>query len=629
MPGINLISVKDRSSDLAAKFAKVQLNMKHDLNYKTGVFVENDHTMVGYTGYDEYPIRSLENDDYLAIIEGMIYNISGNEVDSFISDVLLQNRHGSIPTDDVEDFLLNSDGEFVIAIYDKLSSDLIILNDVFGRLPLYYFEDGQQFIVSREVKFITEFISNVNFDELAIADYLLFGYPLGKRTLVKDVKRLDPAVLLEHHRSSWKLGINRVHIWNCEKKSTGISSPMEHAHNLAKLFRDATRCRVESLNGFKNLVSLSGGLDSRAVAIALKEADPKSTSVTFLDYDGKASEDVDVARTLVQRLHFDWKLIKLKKRAFEDAVRLIYMKDGLNSAGMGYILDFFVQIKHTFGNKVVYYTGDGGDKALPCLRAAKEVKSMNELIDLIIDEQAGAFEINKVVTLSKISLEQIRDEIKNTLVNFPENDLNQKYVHFVLFERGYKRNFEGEDRNRFYFWSTSPFWSPKLFDYSMKIPDSYKKHLSLYRTFLERLDKNCLRIRYANWRWAGMLPGTLSYYFLPRIQEAVFQNSLLRKRIEKTTKLTVRAREDEKYSPNERIRNYKAIHVPSYLGKSISLYDVERLVNITLSERKFYALVSIILYAQVLENKNRRGACLGSNRLMDRVEGDHPPTTHQ
>jgi len=33
---------------------------------------------------------------------------------------------------------------------------------------------------------------------------------------------------------------------------------------------------------FKNLVSLSGGLDSRAVAIALKEVDPESVQLLVL-----------------------------------------------------------------------------------------------------------------------------------------------------------------------------------------------------------------------------------------------------------------------------------------------------------------------------------------------------------
>jgi len=609
MPGINLISVKDRNSDLATKFAKAQLNMKHDLNYKSNVFVENDRIVIGYTGYDEYPIRSWKRDDCFAVLEGMIYNIPMNEVDSFISDLVLQNRHGSISIDDAENFLLNSDGEFVIVIYDKPSEDLIILNDIFGRLPFYYFEDDQQFVLSREVKFISEFISHVDFDRFALADYLLFGYPLGKRTLIKDVKRLDPAVLLEYHRDSGRLKVNPVHVWNCEEKFTKISPHKEHAISLVKLFQDAAKCRVESLTGFKNLVSLSGGLDSRAVAMALKEVDSKVTSVTFLDYERKASEDVDVAQTLVQKFHLDWKLIKLKKRAFKDLMCLIKMKDGLNSAHMGFLLDFFVQIKRKFGSKVVYYTGDGGDKVLPYLRTLKEIGSMNELIDVIIDEQASAFELNDVVKLSGISSEQIREEITKILMDFPENDLNQKYVHFVIFERGNKRNFEGEDRNRFYFWSTSPFWSPKLFDYSMKIPDSYKKHLTLYRMFLERLDRNSLRTRYANWRWAGILPGTLSYYLLPRIQEAIFQHSFLRKQLEKATKLTVRAREEKKYNPNERIGDYKVIRVPSYLGKFMSLHDVERLVNTNLSEEKFYALISIILYALILEDKQKRSEC--------------------
>ena len=602
MPGINLISVKSCNSDLAIKFANAQLNMKHDHTYKSRIVVESDRIMIGYTGYDEYPIRSWECNDYSVIQEGMIYNIPRNEVDSFIFNLVSQNRQSSISINDAKNFLLNSDGEFVIVIYDKLSEDLIILNDALGRLPLYYFEDDQQFVLSREVKFITEFMSHVNLDKLAIAEYLLFIYPLGKKTLVKNVNRLDPAVLLKYHVSSGRLNVNKAHVWNFENKNSKVGSLQEYSYNLVKLFRNAIKCRVESLNGFKNLVSLSGGLDSRAVAIALKEVDPKLTAVTFLDHERKSSEDVDVAQELVQKLHINWKLIKLKKRRFEDLRYLIELKDGLNYASMGFILDFFVKIKRKFGSKVVYYTGDGGDKALPSLRSRKEIKSMNELINVIINEHTSAFEINEVITLLNISIEQIRKEIMNILLNYPENDLNQKYVHFVIFERAYKWLFEGEDRNRFYFWSTSPYWSPRFFDYAMTIPDSCKEHLNLYRMFLERLDKNCLKIRDASWPRVGLLPVSLSYYLLPRIQEIMSKHSFLRKLINKTMKLT----EDTKYNPNEKIRNYQQIHVPSYLGEFMSLHNVKKLFNINLNERKFFTLISIILYALNLEDKQRR-----------------------
>lgn len=600
MPGINLISAKSHNSDLPTKFTNTQRNMKHDHTYESRIFVKNDCIMIGCTGYDEYPIRFWESNDCCVIQEGMIYSRSTNEVETFVSNLVTQNRQSSISMDDVKDFLFNSDGEFIIFIYDKLNKDLIILNDSLGRLPLYYFIDDQQFVLSREIKFITNFISHVNLDRLAIAEYLLFGYPLGKRTLVKNVNRFDPAVLFIYNASSGQLIEKKTYVWNFDNKFSQAAEPIQkHVSTLVKLFRNAIKCRVKSQKGFKNLVSLSGGLDSRAIAIALKEIDPKMTSVTFLDHERKNSNDVDVAKEVAKKFNMDWTLFRLEKRRFEDLEHLIELKDGLNYAAMGFILDFFVKIKRQFGNNVVYYTGDGGNYSLYDW-SLSEVKSMDELVDDILEKlglSCGGFKMDEVTKLVGISAEQIRKEIVNLLFKYPENDLNQKYYHFIVFERGFKWEFEGEDRNRFYFWSMSPYWSPIFFDYAMKIPLSYVGNQNLRRMFLKKLDKNCLKVRYADWHWYGYLFGSLSYYLFPRISKIMSNNSFLKK----IKKKIVKPPDDTEFSPRENISNYHLMQFPSYLREFISLNNEKELLDMNLNEIKFFTLISILLYAHTLK----------------------------
>ena len=40
------------------------------------------------------------------------------------------------------------------------------------------------------------------------------------------------------------------------------------------------------------------------------------------------------------------------------------MKDGMNYAGMAFILPFFEHLKETYGPQVVYCTGDVGDRSM-------------------------------------------------------------------------------------------------------------------------------------------------------------------------------------------------------------------------------------------------------------------------
>ncbi len=595
MPGISLISTKINRSDLIDKFTKAQLIMKHDLAYKNRIFFETDHTIIGYTGYDEYPMNYWECHDYFVIQEGMIYNLSRDEVNTFVFDLVSQDRKSSISISAVKNFLFKTDGEFVLIIFDKMKKDLIILNDALGRLPLYYCADNQKFVLSREIKFITKFMAHINLDKLAVAEYLLFGYPLGTRTLIDNVNKLDPAVLLKYDIRLGRLEVKKAYVWNLESKTIGNESPKEYVENLVTLFRNAIKSRVESLKRFRNIVTLSGGLDSRAVSIGLREIDPKLTAVTFLDYEKKSSDDVNVVQKLVQKFHINWKLVELKKRDLEDMRRLIELKDGLNYAAMGFILDFYTKIKHNFGNEIVCFNGIGGNTVLE-YRAHRELKSMNELVNVIIDKYS-TFKLSEVLKILDLSIDKIKKEIISVLLNYPENDLNKKLNHFVIFDRGRNFVFEGEDRDRFFFWSTNPYFSTPFFDYAVKAPRNYLRYNNLRRMLLKTLDKKSLKIRYANWSLFGRLLGPWSYYLLPRIEETVLDNAILRKIIKYIYKIKVNI----KYDPQKEINNYQELDTPSSINDMFILKNVNKLLNQDLNETKFFNLITILLYAQYLQ----------------------------
>jgi asparagine synthase (glutamine-hydrolysing) len=54
--------------------------------------------------------------------------------------------------------------------------------------------------------------------------------------------------------------------------------------------------------------------------------------------------------------------------------------------------------------------------------------------------------------------------------------------------------FEGEDRNRFYFWSVAPFYALPFFRYAMSCPSRDKRDLRLYSAFLRELAPRLLDI---------------------------------------------------------------------------------------------------------------------------------------
>jgi hypothetical protein len=90
-------------------------------------------------------------------------------------------------------------------------------------------------------------------------------------------------------------------------------------------------------------------------------------------------------------------------------------------------------------------------------------------------------------------------EVKQRLLSYPEQDWNQKYVHFLIYERTCNLLFEAEDRDRCYFWEVSPFTNIHFFDYIMNCPDAQKARQKLNREFLLQLSPELAAIPYANW----------------------------------------------------------------------------------------------------------------------------------
>src|SRR5262249_41166088 len=91
----------------------------------------------------------------------------------------------------------------------------------------------------------------------------------------------------------------------------------------------------------------------------------------------------------------------------------------------------------------------------------------------------------------------IVNELRDRLTAYPEEQWADRYVHFEIFERAFKWLFEGEDRNRGFFWSTAPFYATPFFLAAMRCGDRHKAHRALYRDFLLEISPAAAEVEYA------------------------------------------------------------------------------------------------------------------------------------
>ncbi|OIB56120.1 asparagine synthase-related protein [Natrialba sp. SSL1] len=483
MPGLTLLN--SNSAIANSSFDQLLDSLLFFNEYDKAVSWNEGSTAVGYTGYEDYPVTVYDTYEFVIALEGQLYDISDErEAVHTVAEKLLADDIGW-----VREWLLERDAEFILVIIEKDTGDTVVLNDALSRLPIYTYTEEQMVYLSREMAFILE-NADVEPDSMGVAHYLLFGYPLGERTLYEGVKQVPPASVIRI--SDGELVSDQLHQFDIEEKTHADKSIEENTSNLSNLIVETTQRRT---NSGTNVVSLSGGLDSRALAACMTTNEIPYVAATYNRGTSTASE-VEAAEEVMSVLDGEWHEYQLEESITEHRDRLLELKRGMNTVGMGHILEFFERLQSNFEDNVTYFTGDGGAK-FSSWTPPRNFVSNDEIIEYLLADQTRC-PMELVEELSTHSRGEIKASIHERLESYPESDAGQRFVHFLIRERSLKWGYHGEDRNRYYFWSTAPLYAYPVFKYAMRVPDSQKKQNKLYSRIIESYSADALDVSYAN-----------------------------------------------------------------------------------------------------------------------------------
>ncbi len=496
MPGLSFIcDLKGGLRRESVPILKTMESLKHDEQYERHEWLNDDCHYLGYTAYGEYPIRYFDLDDVIIYLEGRCYGRKPTTEEKALGELAdLVFRVSGGAQERLVDWLRDADGDFVALLFHKNTEDIFIINDIFGRLPLYYWQTSQRFILSRELRFIADLMDLKRFDRMALAQHLLIGYPLGERTLLENVFRLPPATSIRIARNPTRITIDRLYHFNCELKTNEHRTVKENAAQLAVLFSQS--CAARALPDAKTVVSLSGGFDSRAIAACNHKTGIAYRAATFLDSNGNAAADVPVARRIADLFQVEWRLFSLESPTAQDTLKLLQMKNGLNPLYLSFLLNFLSRIRKSWGSDVILVSGEIGDRILPDRRPSIEIAGAEQLINHVTTHDPK-FSLDTVSALTALDTADIVDELSAHIRSYPEHGWLGRYIHFVTYERIFKWLTEGEDRNRCFFGSATPYSAFEFFDFAMRCPDEQKSYYGLYREFLMQLSPAAAAIEHA------------------------------------------------------------------------------------------------------------------------------------
>ena len=402
------------------------------------------------------------------------------------------------------------EGEFVALVYLKRVPRLLVLGDPMGRLPLYAVERPGGLTLSRDQRFLVEIEDGVEADRLGIAQLLLFGFPIGHRTLARGVDRLRAGSTLCADREGVRLVAGSWEPEQLESKSEAASAQRLTAE-LVDRFVHA--CRIRAAACDPPLVSLSGGLDSRAVAAGLARAGCPFECYTFVDAAGVHGREVAAAQAIALALGAPWRQVDAPAPTGRSLQRVLEMKLGLNSLAMGYSVAVFETLREVFGAGVSFWSGDGGDKMMPDHRPGL---GRGDVVRYLV-EHRPVWPTAMITRLTGVTERQLRDSVAEVVGGYPERSGDLRFVRFGLAERGARWVYEGEDSNRHYFWTVAPFFDRGFARAALAVPDGQKSGHQLYCSFMRALNPAMVAIPDAN---LGLRMDAAGYVWSRRLREA-------------------------------------------------------------------------------------------------------------
>ncbi|MFR1758659.1 MAG: hypothetical protein ACLSX2_03080 [Christensenellaceae bacterium] len=268
-----------------------------------------------------------QNDDYMIVMESIVLNkralMENYRQTSFLDTIITMIDQNPVC------FFDQLKGMFSGAVYFKKTMRWVIFTDQLGSKPLFYFVNKGNVIIGSQLDYITKTMANNGIerkaDENGFRQFLLYGCYMDEHSGVELVKRLYPgdfAVI-----DSGNIAVNTYHRFS-EKTNDGITDD-DAIDLLDNAFKRAIQRGVEKNNeyGYKGLVDISGGADSRMIAYALKASG--QDHYIMCHYSQSGSNESIISQRIANDLDYEYYYRSLDDAKFMlDIDRITCMNSG-------------------------------------------------------------------------------------------------------------------------------------------------------------------------------------------------------------------------------------------------------------------------------------------------------------
>jgi asparagine synthase (glutamine-hydrolysing) len=373
-------------------------------------------------------------------------------------------------------------GCFTIIIKSKKNT--FIASDTTRSFPIFYTYNEEDIYISDDISFLKEKCKITKYNKLAELEFKASLHTYGKKTLLQNVFQVqsNEYLIIENNQV---IKSNFFFSYATEKEFTTSYNSLKE--DTITAFENAFQRLITSLDNKPIALPLSGGFDSRFIAVMLKKYNYKN--VVCFTYGRKDSFEIENSKKTAEVLGFKWYFIEYNSKLTKGYLKTKTFRNYAHFAGkyssMSYLQEYFAVIylkeNHLIDKNTVFIPGFAGDvlggsqfiKVIP-----KKLKSA-EIIDLIFKKM---FRLHRFTSLQQ---KEIKDEIKKNLLAFNSNydqkipatviedyNMKERLAKFIFNSASFYTFFEYQHR--------FPFWDKELLEFFKKVPQKDKQMKALF-----------------------------------------------------------------------------------------------------------------------------------------------------
>lgn len=248
-------------------------------------------------------------------------------------------------------------GFFAFAFYDTFSKTTLIARDHFGKKPLIYFQDDDQFIFGSEMKSIIPLMPKRVLNKESLFLFFQFNYIPPSRSILEGVHKLSPGHSLFIGQEG--IEISPYYKINLSNSNTAPVTYEDAKQQLHQLMQQSVQDRLISdvpLGAF-----LSGGIDSSVVVATAAKYTNQLRTFSIGYKDNPLFDESKYADLVAKKYNTDHEVFYLSERDYKEEILnvLDYLDEPFADSSC---IPQYILCKKTKPKVTVALSGDGGDE---------------------------------------------------------------------------------------------------------------------------------------------------------------------------------------------------------------------------------------------------------------------------